>query len=354
VIATPSCADIWAEPGFDRELMANLTLVVTGGAGYIGSHVARQLRDLGHRLIVIDDLRAGVREAVKKDELVVGDFADQAIWKDLAKRYRIDGVLHFAASVSVPESVAKPWLYHDNNTARTARLIALCVELGIGKLLFSSTAAVYGAPQDHPITEATPCRPINPYGWSKLMGEQIIADTCASGKLDAVCLRYFNVAGADWRANLGPWNRQAAHLISVACRVAAGRQPAIEVFGTDYATADGSCVRDFIHVDDLARAHVDCLAYLFARQGLHVFNCGYGHGYSVFDVINVLKAVSGRALAVRHGPRRAGDPPSIVADAGKIREQVGWRPRHERLEDIIDSAWRWELRYGCRQASQSC
>jgi len=318
------------------------SILVTGGAGYIGSHVVRQLGERGEDIIVLDDLSTGNPEAVLYGKLVVGDVGDPVLLERLFHDHDIDTVMHFAAKIVVPESVAKPLEYYDNNTCRARILLEACRRARVGQFVFSSTAAVYGDPQGGIADEKTPPAPINPYGRSKLMTEWMLADLAAVAPLRHVVLRYFNVAGCDLGGRIGQDTPNATHLIKVACQAALGARPHLDVYGSDYPTKDGTCVRDYIHVEDLAAAHLAALDYLRAGQESLTLNCGYGHGFSVRDVIGVLSTVHGGAVNVREAPRRPGDMAMIVADSRLARRRLNWKPAHDDLETIIASALAWE------------
>ena len=318
------------------------TLLVTGGAGYIGSHVVAQLGARGERIVVLDNLSTGHSRAVLHGRLVVGDIGNQRLLRALFREYHIETVLHFAARIVVPESVAKPLEYYDCNTARARMLLAECERAGVQNFIFSSTAAVYGDLGGGQASEASPTEPANPYGRSKLMMEWMLGDLSAASKMRHVVLRYFNVAGCDDMGRIGQDTPEATHLIKVACQHAVGLRPELEIFGTDYPTPDGTCVRDYIHVEDLAAAHLNALDYLRAGNASLTANCGYGHGFSVREVIDALGRIHGRRLNVRESGRRAGDPASIVANSDLIRERLGWRPSHDDLDLILTSALAWE------------
>lgn len=320
-------------------------VLVTGGAGYIGSHAVLALLDAGIEVVVLDDLSTGVREAVPPGlRFVRGSTGDAALLGGLLRRHRVSAVLHFAASLVVPESVARPLDYWRNNVANTLVLAQACVEAGVERLVFSSTAAVYGQPADPLVSEDTPCAPINPYGASKLAAERALSDAAAAHGLRVVALRYFNVAGADPAGRAGQRRPGATHLVKVACEAALGKRPAVDVFGTDYPTPDGTGVRDYIHVTDLARAHVEALRHLMmGGEGL-TLNCGYGRGHSVLDVLRAVERASGRPVPARFAPRRAGDPPALVARADRVRDALGWRPALDDLDGIVSSALAWEDR----------
>ncbi len=318
-------------------------ILVTGGAGYIGSHVVLALREAGHSVVVIDDLSTGRRQAVPDDvALVVGDVADGACVSGILAQYSVAAVIHFAGSVRVDESVSDPLKYYRNNTSASRTLIAACVAGGVERFVFSSTAAAYGIPDGTPVDETALLATINPYGHSKVMTEQVLRDTGAATGLAYAILRYFNVAGADPAGRTGQATPDATHLIKVACEVATGARRGMEIFGTDYDTPDGTCVRDYIHVSDLADAHVRVLDWLTGRRRNGTFNCGYGRGYSVREVLAAVEKVYGRKLDISVTGRRAGDSPELVADSTLIRRETGWTPRHDDLETIVRTALEWE------------
>ncbi|MFN2309386.1 MAG: UDP-glucose 4-epimerase GalE [Gammaproteobacteria bacterium] len=317
--------------------------LVTGGAGYIGSHVVRQLVGAGETVIVLDNLSTGFKEAVVPGaELVVGDTGDPSLVSGLLEQHRIDSVLHFAAHTIVPESVADPLKYYGNNTCCTRNLLACCQAAGVKHFIFSSTAAVYGIPDGPMATEDTPNAPINPYGTSKLMSEWMLRDLSQATNLRHVALRYFNVAGSSLDGAIGQSTRKATLLIKVACEVAVGRREKLMVFGSDYPTPDGTGVRDYIHVEDLAEAHIKALEYLRKGGASVTLNCGYGHGYSVREVIDAVERVAGHAIRVEEVARRAGDPPSLVASADQARSVLGWTPRLDDLDLIVQTSLAWE------------
>jgi UDP-glucose 4-epimerase len=320
------------------------SILITGGAGYIGSHVVLQLRERGERVIVLDDLSRGFRQAVLDTPLVVGKVGDRERVLELLRSHAVDTVMHFAAYTIVPESVREPLKYYGNNTCSTRTLLECCVEAQVRHFVFSSTAAVYGIPPGGVAAEDSPTAPINPYGTSKLMSEWMLASVAQAYPLTYAALRYFNVAGSDSRARIGQATPNATLLVKVACEAAVGKRLGLSIFGTDYATPDGTGVRDYIHVEDLATAHLDALTYLRNGGAPVTLNVGYGHGYSVREVLASVERVSGCKLAVREEPRRAGDPPSLVARAERIRELLRWQPRLDDLDTIVRTAYAWEQR----------
>ena len=320
------------------------SILVTGGAGYIGSHVARQLGERGEKLVTLDNLSTGFRGAVLHGAFVQGDTCYAAVVKRTLAEHGVDTVMHFAAHIQVPESVANPLKYYRNNTANTRTLLECCVDAGVKHFVFSSTAAVYGIPSGGVAEESTPTVPINPYGWSKLMSEYMLRDVAAVTKFRYVALRYFNVAGADPGGRIGQSTPEATHLIKVACEHVVGKRKEISIFGTDYETPDGTCVRDYIHVEDLASAHLEALDYLRGGGASSTLNCGYGRGFSVRDVLDEVARVSGSRLNVTETGRRAGDPPQLIAAARRIRDTLRWTPRHEDLPGIVATALAWERR----------
>jgi len=319
------------------------TVLVTGGCGYIGSHVVRQLSEAGYGVVVYDNLSTGFSDALIHGEtLVQGDLADTGRLAELFARYRFKTVLHFAAAIVAPESVTDPLKYYGNNTRNTLNLLQACVATGVERFIFSSTAAVYGMPDNGQAAEDSPTVPINPYGTSKLMSEWMLRDTAAAHPLRYVALRYFNVAGADPLARMGQRTPEATHLIKVSCQAALGMRDGVSVFGTDYETPDGTGIRDYIHIEDLAAAHLAALGYLEQGGGSTMINVGYGHGSSVREVIAMVKKVSGVDFKVVEAERRPGDPAMLVARAEKIRQLLGWEPRFNDLATIVADAWRWE------------
>ncbi|TNE67301.1 MAG: UDP-glucose 4-epimerase GalE [Alphaproteobacteria bacterium] len=320
-----------------------MATLVTGGAGYIGSHMVLDLLAAGEKVVVYDNLTTGFRDAVAPGATFIkGDVGDEAALDKLFTSHDIDAVIHFAGSIVVPESVVDPLKYYRNNTANSRTLIEACVRHGVARFIFSSTAAVYGDPAVMPIAETEPCAPVSPYGTSKWMTELMLADVAAAHELNYIALRYFNVAGADPEGRVGQSTANATHLIKVACQAALGLRPALSVFGTDYDTPDGTGLRDYIHVADLAKAHRLALAWLRDGGASGIMNCGYGDGFSVMQVIDAVKRVSGVDFTVKIEGRRAGDSPKVVADAGKIRETLGWVPDYADLDTIVWHAFAWE------------
>jgi UDP-glucose 4-epimerase len=328
-----------------------MAILVTGGAGYIGSHMVLALTEMGEDVVVLDNLSTGFWWALAPEaKLVEGDIGDEALLDRIMAEHRFDAVVHFAGSIVVPDSVRDPLGYYLNNTVTSRMLMACAVKAGIPRFIFSSTAAVYGNTAADPVFEDAPLAPISPYGSSKLMTEWMLKDAHVAHGLQYVALRYFNVAGADPRGRIGQSTPRATHLIKVACQTALGQRGALDVYGTDYATADGTCLRDYIHVSDLIAAHVDALNHLRKGGESGIFNCGYGKGYSVLDVIKAVERVNGAPLPVRYGPRRAGDPAAIVAGASRVREVLGWQPRYDNLDFIVETALNWERKLRERNA----
>lgn len=319
-----------------------MKVFVTGGAGYIGSHVVKLLGEQGHNVLVYDNLSTGHEWAVLAGRLVRGDLSDRQLLMDTLREYAPDAVMHFAASIQVEESVREPLMYYRNNVINSINLLEALAELKIAYFIYSSTAATYGAPRKSPVDEDTPLSPINPYGMTKVMVEAVLRDLAAKGDLHYIALRYFNVAGADREARIGQAYREATHLITRALKTAKGEQEKLLVFGTDYPTSDGTCVRDYIHVEDLAAAHLLALMYLREKGASDVMNCGYGHGFSVLDVVKAAKAVTGVDFPVELAGRRPGDPPELVADSSKLKRLTGWAPLYDDLGYIIETAWKWE------------
>jgi UDP-arabinose 4-epimerase len=327
-------------------LRLRLAIVITGGAGYIGSHAAKYLAKLGLEPVVIDDLRTGHREAVRWGPLVECDMADAGAVRDVFERYRPEAVIHFAASAYVGESMGRPSEYFRNNVAGTLSLLDSMRAAGVNTIVVSSTCAIYGEPARLPVTEATPARPVSPYGESKLFVERALEWYGRAYGLRWAALRYFNAAGTDPEGELGEAHEPETHLIPLAIRAALGTGPELKIYGDDYATADGSAVRDYVHVSDLASAHHMALEYLVAGGASGAFNLGTGRGYSVFEVVRAVETVTGRAAPARVMPRRAGDPPILVADAKRAGEVLGWRPEHSGIEEIVRSACGWFGRAG--------
>ncbi|WP_226596216.1 UDP-glucose 4-epimerase GalE [Marinobacter nauticus] len=319
-----------------------MKVLVTGGAGYIGSHVVRQLAAAGHDIVVFDNLSTGYRWAVTAGELVVGDLADEQALEAVFSEHGFEAVLHFAANIVVPESVANPLKYYSNNTRNTLNLLKMVERYQVPYMVFSSTAAVYGMPEQTVLTEDLPLAPINPYGASKMMSERMMMDLAAASSLNYVILRYFNVAGANSDGLLGQATPEATHLIKVACECVTGQRDGMSVFGTDYETRDGTCIRDYIHVEDLAKAHVMALDYMAKGGESQVLNCGYGRGFTVREVIDVVKAESDVDFPVQETERRAGDPAALMADNTRIKSVLGWQPDYDDLNTIVRTALAWE------------
>ena len=319
-----------------------MKVLVTGGAGYIGSHTVQKLGESGYEVVVYDNLSTGSAEAISCGKLVKGELEDTEYLARVFAQHKFDAVLHFAANISVPESLSKPLIYYHNNTCNLVNVLQCCQQFGVKQFVFSSTAAVYGEIKDCPVRESSPTLPINPYGQSKLMSEKIIQDYARSSEFKYIILRYFNVAGADSSGKIGQMGKQAAHLIKIGCDAALGIQPSVSIFGTDYPTPDGTGIRDYIHVEDLATAHVDALSYLKKESDSQILNCGYGTGYSVKEVLSKIKEISGVDFRVIETSRRKGDPACVVASGTKIREVLGWKPQHNCLDEIIGSALAWE------------
>jgi UDP-glucose 4-epimerase len=329
--------------------MSGKTILVTGGAGYIGSHVVRQLGEAGERIVVLDDLSTGFRQAVLYGDLVVGNTGDAKVLDEIFAAHDVDTVMHFAAHTVVPESVADPLKYYRNNTCASRTLLERSLNAGVRQVVFSSTAAVYGMPSSGEASEDTPLAPINAYGTSKLMTEWMLRDVAAVTPLRYVALRYFNVAGSDPKGRIGQATPKATLLTKVACEVVVGKRDHVSIYGTDYPTKDGTGVRDYIHVEDLADAHLKALAYLRGGGESTTLNCGYGRGYSVRELLTMVETVAGHPIQKREAPRRAGDPPTLVARASRIRSTLGWQPRHDNLKDIVETALAWERKLAAGQ-----
>jgi UDP-glucose 4-epimerase len=324
------------------EELSNGAILVTGGAGYIGSHVVRQLGEAGERVVVIDNLCKGFKQAVTSGDLIVGDVGDFELVSRLLAEHQIDTVMHFAAHISVAESVANPLKYYGNNTCCTRNLLQACIDNHVKNFVFSSSAAVYGVPAGGYAGEDSPTNPINAYGTSKLMSEWMLRDVAAVNPLRYVALRYFNVAGAHPGGQIGHSTVNSHLLTKVACEALVGKRPHVSVFGSDYPTPDGTGVRDYLHIEDLAAAHLNALDYLRGGGNSTALNVGYGHGYSVREVLRMVEAVAGEPLNVREEPRRAGDPAYLVARAERVRTELGWHPRYDDLQAIVSSSVAWE------------
>lgn len=325
--------------------MKNGSVLITGGAGYIGSHIVLACQAAACPVVVLDDLSTGHRGLVPEGvPFYHGDVGDSRLTAELFKRHAVTAVIHLAGLTVVPESVAAPLSYYLGNTCKSRTLLQSCIDNRIRQLVFSSTAAVYGEPEAVPVAEEAPTRPANPYGSSKLMVEWMLRDAGRAHGLRYVILRYFNVAGADPLGRAGQLTDGATHLIKVACEVATGKRREMEIFGDDYDTGDGTCIRDFIHVSDLARVHVDAVAYLARGGDSLTLNCGYGHGYSVREVLITLQRIAGTPLGVRRAPRRPGDVAAVIAEASRLPAVFGWKPEHDSLDEILQTALDWERR----------
>ena len=331
--------------------MKNKKILVTGGAGYIGSHVVRQLGTGGENVITLDNLSTGFSNAVTAGELIVGDTGDAALLDQLFAEHAIDTVMHFAAHTIVPESVADPLKYYRNNTASSRTLLEAAHTHGVENIVFSSTAAVYGIPDGGKAAEDSPTVPINPYGTSKLMTEWMLRDLAAAGGPNYVALRYFNVAGCEPSGTIGQSTPQATLLVKVACEAATGQREKVSIFGTDYPTPDGTGLRDYIHVEDLAAAHVDALSYLRNGGDSTTLNCGYGHGYSVREVLSTVEKINEAPLNILEEARRAGDPPELIAIAEQIRSTLGWSPKYDDLDTIVRTSLEWERKIAAQDPS---
>jgi len=322
-----------------------MSILITGGCGYIGSHMVHTLADAGERVVAIDNLSTGSRAAIPQSvPLAVGDVGDRALIESLIRQHEVSAIIHFAGSIVVPDSVRDPLGYYRNNTANSRTLLEAAVACKVGQFIFSSTAAVYGNPDRIPITEDAPLQPMSPYGTSKLMTEMMLKDVGVAHGLRYIVLRYFNVAGADPQLRTGQSTPAATHLIKVAVQTALGLRPQIEVFGTDYPTPDGTCIRDYIHVTDLVHAHAAALGHLRGGGESLTLNCGYGHGYSVLEVIEAVRRAAGHDFPVRLSGRRAGDPAAIAADASRLRAILGWQPQFDDIDLIVAHALAWERR----------
>jgi UDP-glucose 4-epimerase len=329
-----------------------MTVLVTGGAGYIGSHMVHDLVDAGESVTVLDNLSTGFRFLIPAPvHFVAGSTGDRALVGEIIARQNVTAIIHFAASIVVPESVADPLGYYNNNTMNTCALLDTAIKASVRQFIFSSTAAVYGATDAAPVRENAPTAPISPYGTSKLMSEIMLRDAGQAHGLRFVILRYFNVAGADPKMRTGQATPAATHLIKVACETAIGRRPKMDVYGTDYPTPDGTCIRDYIHVSDLVQAHSAALGYLRSGGASATFNCGYGKGASVFEVIDAVRCASGRDFPVEISGRRPGDAPALVANVDRIRAALPWRPRFQNLDTIVAHALAWEKQLAGRRKS---
>jgi len=319
-----------------------MKVFVTGGAGYIGSHIVKLLGEAGHDILVFDNLSTGHEWAVLYGRLLKGDLADKDLVRDALDTFKPDAVIHFAASIQVEESVREPLRYYRNNVINTLNLFEAMLETNTSHLIYSSTAATYGIPEKMPVDETAPLRPINPYGASKVMVEQALKDLALAKDFRYIALRYFNVAGAASDARIGQAYAEATHLITRSLKVAKGEFKKLFIYGTDYPTPDGTCIRDYVHVEDLALAHLLALRYLMDTGKPDIMNCGYGHGFSVREVVEAAKMVTGIDFPVEESARRAGDPPALIADSAKLKRMTGWEPGHDDLKHIIKTAWEWE------------
>jgi UDP-glucose 4-epimerase len=319
-----------------------MKIFVTGGAGYIGSHVVKALGERGHTTVVYDNLSTGHDWAVLYGRLVKGDLSDKNLLESIMKEFKPDAVIHFAAFIQVEESVREPLKYYQNNTANALNLLEVMIATGIRNFVFSSTAAVYGIPTRIPVNEEASFNPINPYGSSKAAVEKILKDLSGAQDFNYISLRYFNVAGADSGGKIGQVYKEATHLITRALKTAKGEFDQLSIYGTDYPTPDGTCIRDYIHVDDLAEAHILALEYLIKNGESKIFNCGYGNGYSVKEVVETAKRVTGIRFKTEETSRRPGDPPVLIADSSKLKSELNWKPKFNDLEYIIKTAWEWE------------
>lgn len=319
-----------------------MKILVTGGAGYIGSHVVKALGEKGFDVLTYDNLSKGFKDSVLYGELIVGDLADRTFLQKVIGSFKPDAVMHFAAFIEVGESVREPLKYYQNNVSNSLTILDVMAENHVQNFIFSSSAAVYGSPKNVPILEEEPIKPVNPYGHSKAIVESVLQNISLSGGLKYISLRYFNAAGADPSGRIGERHNPESHLIPLALQTANNKRKSLTIYGTDYPTIDGTCIRDYIHVDDLADAHVLALKYLLEDGKSDVFNCGYGHGYSVREVVSAAKKVTGINFVTENALLRSGDPPVLVADSSKMKKELNWKPRHDDLEYIIKTAWDWE------------
>ncbi|MGE5343142.1 MAG: UDP-glucose 4-epimerase GalE [Candidatus Omnitrophota bacterium] len=318
-------------------------ILVTGGAGYIGSHVVRDLGEKGYNPIIYDNLSTGNRENVLYGEFILADLSDTAMIKQVIRQYQIKSVIHFAAFIVVPESVTQPLKYYGNNSINAFNLVTACVETGVENFVFSSTAAVYGIPEKIPVQETAAINPINPYGKSKVVTEMILSDvSVAHPNFNYIALRYFNVAGSDHAIRIGQHYKKPTHLLTLALRTALGEYPQLYIYGTDYDTPDGTAIRDYIHIDDLAEAHLLALRYLKSEKKSRIFNCGYGKGTSVMEVVQAVRRITGVNINAVTTDRRPGDPPALIADSRVIQTDLGWKPKYNDLDYIVQTAWEWE------------
>lgn len=325
-------------------LKNSIKILVTGGAGYIGSHVVKALGERGYDLLIYDNLSTGHPWAVLYGTLFKGDLSDPKCLEEVVKTFRPDAVMHFSAFIQVEESVRAPLKYYLNNTANALQMLSILDKYDVRRFIFSSSAAVYGIPERTPVPEEAPLTPINPYGATKMMVERMLQDLASASEFRYVSLRYFNAAGADPQARIGQAYREATHLITRCLKTALGQFETLYIYGTDYPTPDGTCIRDYIHVDDLALAHVLALEHLLEGGGSRVFNCGYGHGYSVREIVAMAKKVTGIAFPTKEAERRPGDPPALIAESSRLRRELGWTPCFDDIEYIIKTAWQWEQR----------
>jgi UDP-glucose 4-epimerase len=333
-------------PGNLRNHEENMKVFITGGAGYIGSHVVKLLGEQGFDIVVFDNLSTGHDWAVLSGKLLLGDLENRIAVDEALKYIKPDAVIHFAASIQVEESMREPLKYYRNNVINTINLFDAMIANKVKYFIYSSTAAVYGIPEKMPVNESAPLNPINPYGASKVMIEKVVKDLSMAADLKYIALRYFNVAGADPEGRIGQAYKEATHLITRALKTAKGEFKKLSIYGTDYPTNDGTCVRDYIHVNDLASAHLLALTHLANGGECESMNCGYGHGFSVKEVVNITRKVTGIDFPTEEGPKRAGDPPELVADSTRLRRVTGWTPRCDDLDFIIKTAWDWERKLG--------